>query len=835
MFTALQALVLPASIVRALSPATAEVWAGALAPLHEAGPAWAALSLDPTATRVQFLRGIVYLASFLVALRIAERRGGTRFLSLAIIATALVLAMAAILHPLLGAERVFGVYKPVDMLDRHIAPLLNSNHLAAYLNIGFCLALGMALDRHADRYRPLAIAVAVVLAATQLWVASRGGAVAMVFGSVCVFVMARASRRFAIRTSASIILPAIVVAAGLAMIVLGAAPEAVAELNSADVSKVRIALSALPLAARYPFFGVGRGAFEMAFPSVRPLVEGFGYVSFSHPENIVVQWVTEWGIPVALLAFLALGAALRPKVLVVSSSPAIGAWSAIATTALHNLVDFNSEVPAIGIAIATCAAMVVAGRGNERRGWVHAWSAHPRGVATALGVATVASISVALIGWPHEFREDRAALYAEATRPAPREDLLEVERQAMLRHPAEAYFPFIGSVEASRQGKNVIPWIERTLTLSPIYGPAHFVLAEQLERKAPAQARLEYRLTLTQDQELPLFQQVIARATPLVRSFDDALEVVPANAFRLPTLTALAQSLGDRLPATRARLDEMIRAIDPNASGPLERAIADATVDLEAGDAAPWCTPRTECVQTGLEAVRHLAALRPGSCGPYVERARLVVAADHAPTALHELQDEAQTALDPPICWRYLGELAAATKQDHYVAVAEEAMARRAGGSDAECADHLSWAASLEERRGNYRSAMSFYARAQEKEPTRLDLVEHTAQLGLRPRVSRRSVRGVSEARPPQPGRRASGGSSPIARRCSWCGIAPPAPLNTEPGVRTQPSRSFSREIAWRELTRKTGVARRGASGIEPGGATLGTRATKDGATKDGE
>ncbi len=316
---------------------------------------------------MQVLRGVVYLAAFLVALRIAEQRRGTRFLSAVIIGTALVLAVSALLHPFFGAERVFGIYKPVDSIfDRHISSLLNANHLAAYLNLGFCLSLGITVDRRAERYRPVAGAIAVFLVAAQLWNASRGGIIAMAFGALCVLLMARVSRRFAIRTSSSIVLPMLVIAAGLTMMVFASAPEALSELGSADVSKLRIAMSALPLAARYPFFGVGRGAYEVAFPAVRQQVERFGYASFTHPENLFVQWVTEWGVPVALLGFVALGTALRPKVLVVSSSPAIGAWSAIATTVVHNLVDFNSEVPAIGIAVATCAAMVVAGRAGTR-------------------------------------------------------------------------------------------------------------------------------------------------------------------------------------------------------------------------------------------------------------------------------------------------------------------------------------------------------------------------------------------------------------------------------------------------------------------------------------
>ncbi len=723
-FTALQAMRLPASFVRALSPAAADVWAGALAPLHEPGPAWTSLSLDPIATRVEVLRGVTYVAAFVVALRIAERRRGQRFLSSTIVVTAIALAMAAILHPLLGAERVFGIYKPVAAIpERHIAPLLNANHLAAYINIGFCLALGMALDHRAARYRPLVIAAAALLVATQVWVGSRGGVAALLFGATCVFLTARTSRRFA-QSGFDLLVPVAIIGAGLLMLVLGSAPEAAAEIGSLDVSKVRIALSALPLALRYPLFGVGRGAFEVAFPSVRH--DDGGYVSFSHPENLPVQWLTEWGIPTALLAFFALVTAMRPRVLATSSSPAIGPWSAIAATAVHNLVDYNSELPAIGIAVAVCAGMLVAGRGTPRNGLIHRWGSHPRTVATGIAFATLASIAVALYGWPHELRQDRTAMYADSAQLAPR-DFLKSEREALLHHPSEPYLPFIGAIAASRRHETAIPWVERTLTLAQIYGPAHLILAGELQRRSPAQARLEYRLAMTQDPALAA--GALASATTLVATFEDAIELTPSTVGRLEVLRALAGSLTLRLPSTSERLDELSRALDADAMDPLQRVIADTNDDLQEGDAAPWCRDPARCLGTGLAATLHLATLQPGLCAPRFSRARLQVAAGDTAAALHDLQVAAPTATDPPECWRSLGELALAAKSDTYVTAAEDAIARSGCDTDTECASNLAWAASLEERRGNYRRAMVYYARAQEKTPGRGDLGERVAQL----------------------------------------------------------------------------------------------------------
>src|SRR5262249_42241720 len=155
----------------------------------------------------------------------------------------------------------------------------------------------------------------------------------------------------------------------------------------------------------------GRGAFEVAFPAVRL---DAGYKVMTHPENLVVQWVTEWGLPAAMAGGAAVMYALRPKVLLVSSTPALGAWAAIAATVVQNLVDFSSEVPAVGISVAVCAAMVVAGRGNSRPGRIHRWAMHPRSVAIGIAAASLASVAVAIIGWPHELDEERRSLYHRA-------------------------------------------------------------------------------------------------------------------------------------------------------------------------------------------------------------------------------------------------------------------------------------------------------------------------------------------------------------------------------------------------------------------------------------
>ncbi len=143
---------MPASWLERLAPAAADVWARCLLPLHEQGPSWATLSLDPTATRVEVLRGVAYLLVFLAAIRIAARREGVTFLEGGSDRNRLgALALAAWLHPPLGAEKVFGFYQPMRSPGaRHLAPILNVNALSGYLNIALCLIFAQALrpSRH---------------------------------------------------------------------------------------------------------------------------------------------------------------------------------------------------------------------------------------------------------------------------------------------------------------------------------------------------------------------------------------------------------------------------------------------------------------------------------------------------------------------------------------------------------------------------------------------------------------------------------------------------------------------------------------------------------------
>ena len=558
LWTALSVVPIPSRWLLYLSPHAADVWARCLTPLHQPGPAWATLSLDPVATRVEVLRGVAYALAFIAASRIAARREGVIFLERALAVTAIALAAAALLHPALGAEKVFGVYTPrQDPGARHIAPILNPNVLSEYLNIGLAILLGQALSPRPAWPRSLLVALSLALVGTQVWVASRGGVLAAVTAVAIVAWTSRARGPEEHRGIRSLVVPGLMMIAGVGMAVVASSEDAMGELAQTEISKLDVVGQALRLVPRFPVFGVGRGAFESVFPAFRT---DPGHMVYKHPENIVAQWTTEWGVLLAVLAFAALLVALRPSSAMARSPRAAGACGAIACVAVQNLVDFGSEYPAVVIALAVCAAIITGGTsGTDESRALDVWARRPAVLVAIAVLATALGLVLVLPGWHKELFDDRAALRASALDPSVGPAQFDRQAEAaMLRHPAEPYLPFMGAIRSVRAGDaSLMPWIERTLDRALVYGPAHLLLARWLAPRSPSQARLEYRLTMEQDGAL--WSYVMPAVDALVHSYDDATEMFPATG-----IGSVGSAVAARLPATARRLDDLDTQNDPD-------------------------------------------------------------------------------------------------------------------------------------------------------------------------------------------------------------------------------------------------------------------------------
>jgi tetratricopeptide (TPR) repeat protein len=728
LYTGLQCVPVPMAVLSILAPYNAEVWARALAPLHEAAPRWAPLTLDPVATRVEFLKGTAYVLAFLAALRVARRKSGTAFLNLVIVATGVVLAMAALLHPAFNVHRVFGVYEPAESVSaRHIAPLLNPNNLAGYLNVALCVILAMTITPEPKIPRPIGAAIVLFLGATQLWVASRGGVVAAAVGAFLVVASSRSGQvdagRAAMRLS---LLSGLGTAVGVSLIVLVGSDEASTELFDKDVSKVALAMAGLRLLWAVPVFGCGRGAFESAFPAFR---SGYaGHVTMRYPENVVVQWMTEWGVPVGVAGLVLLAIALRPGAAQARSTSAAGAWAALVALGVQQLCDLGSEVPGLVIAGAVCAAIVVGGSpGRRARFAIERWPRRPAGVAAAAAIVGCAAIARAATTTGRELDQERLAIYAAAIeRPRPSGEVHALVRPMMSRHPSEPYFPFaVAYRDAVARDENPVPWIEATLERAPIYAPAHLVLARLLVTRAPAQARLEYRLAMEQMPDL--IGTALPEAAPLVRGYEDAIELVPRAKTRVSVLESLAVALDRRLPATAARLDAEAIRLAPGEAGPLLRDAEAKVADLS----QPWCrgAARPACVAEALVASGEATDRAPSACRPRVLHARARVAGGDVGGGLDELKASTDEVADRVAC---LEELFALTTQVGESARANEVLDRVASAGcadDRQCAEQLEWVGRAQESLGEPRKALTSFRRALEWAGRDPGLLAATARL----------------------------------------------------------------------------------------------------------
>ncbi len=720
--TALSTAPLPASLVARIAPTTADVWERSLRPFGEPGPRWISLSLDPTASRVEVLRGVTYLLAFATCLRFARTKAGSEFLERLLVAGPLVMAFLAILHPVLGLESVFGLYRPTERLfGTHLAPLLNTNHLASYVNMGLAVGLGVVLSTRAPRERLVTGGIVLFFVGFELFVASRSGVTTMLFMGVLAFFLTRALHKGRNPRSTSSFILAGIVVASIAMLVIAGSEQSRAELQEKSTDKLDGIQQSVRLFSSYFLTGTGRGAFESAFPAVRT---SSTYETLTHPENVILQWSLEWGVVVAGLGFATLVVALSPRTLLERAQPPIGAWIALVGLALHNLLDFSSEVPGVMLAACAAAAIVVGGQGSAPPR-LSGWAARPRLFAAVVAPIAVLAVGLAFSGRDGELRAERDTLRKQALdRAIPGARFDGALRAAMLRHPAEPYFPYLGAVRGLTLGdRKVVPWAARTLERSPIYGPAHLVLARAFARRAPAQARVEYRLALEQNSA----DGYAGEAVRLVHDFDEAMELVPAGRMGTYALDQLALGLVSRLPATRVLLDEEQLRRDPVAEGALRRLATDVVDDLQ--DDAPWCADRKACVARGEILAQRLRDISSKQCEGHALLAELIAQRGDGLAAVASLEAAAIHVEDQGACLARLVALMDATGNKARVEDTIDRVARAGCLTATECADNFLFAGRLCLEHGNPRRALGFLRKSVERAPERDAVLQEYAAL----------------------------------------------------------------------------------------------------------
>jgi len=511
--TAAQLIPLPEAIATIVAQ---EKWAlvrDRAAALGEAGPRWVVASQDPPATLVELAKLLGYLALAWSATRLASQRRARPWLAAAVVGAATLIAVIALGHRLVGATRLYGVF---TMPNAEVvpAPLINENHLAGLTAMVVPLALGLGLGWRGGK-RMGAFAAALVLAGTALLTASRGGAVGLVAGAVVVGVVLVAQRRAGLaddnrRAPASITVPAMVVAVcALVLFGLVSARGVARELDHTQLaelaepsSKYQMWTTAAPMIVEHRWLGIGHGAFEPVYAQRNPV----DYLTYGYVENTYLQAAIDWGVPATLALVLALGALTRAAVKRWRHGPIeAGALGALASIAIHDVVDFSLAMPAVAMAAIAIAALLVPARlGTDE---------HRAPVARAVlgrraGLLAAAAAVVVLAATPlgRGFRVERAALPAGAS---PAEALAVLER-----HPADGLAAgHVAAALYARRDPRALPMIRHALALRPNHGGLHLLAARMMtSTQRPDQAAGQYAQAIVYTRAIdPIIDEILAR------------------------------------------------------------------------------------------------------------------------------------------------------------------------------------------------------------------------------------------------------------------------------------------------------------------------------------
>ena len=492
-FTIVQRIPLPRAVWAWLSPARLTLLEPSL-DLVDASGTWLPLSLDPGATSLAILTGCAIVSAWLMGDALG-RRGASDVVVQIAAGSAVLMAVVVALHWVTGSVAVFGVYTPQDARPQPLAPLMNPNHLGGFMAFGATLCLALALGA---KNRPKVtgwLAAAIVCAGLVPATGSRGAAASLLVGFFGLGAALLIGRRRKKRSSSPWRWATFGVGALLSLgagAYLGYSALAQQVVNG-DMSKLARGLEGLALVPEFPLGGVGRGAFGSVFAS-----RAGSSVRFEGPENLVVQWVAEWGIPVGAFLLVALGVAVVRALRRRRRISTVGAVVALAALALHDLVDFALELSGVVTVAAFVAGAVLTPARPARSASPSPPLPHGSSGSSTLRWATLATLGVALVAGlasrPTSGSLEARNLHSEASSWSASEWPAVIDA-GVRNHPLEPGVVLIGAWQALRTSHpRAGRWLNRSMELAPEWAGPHLLAARWLwSIGARDQAALELR------------------------------------------------------------------------------------------------------------------------------------------------------------------------------------------------------------------------------------------------------------------------------------------------------------------------------------------------------
>ncbi len=512
LFTALQALPI-GPLLDVLSPRAAE--------MREFTGAPSTVSYALGATWREASKLLLYALAAVSAHELARRLGARRVL-MSIPVAGVAVMLGGLGHRLLGAERLFGLFGTDRPPSTLVTTFQNPNHASAFLAFSALVTLGLGVGASARTARFGLLAVGAGLAAGAALEPSKGGVLALGFGlGLFGWLLWRRG------SAESLGLPVLLGALVLPLLGLALQLDAVLlEFGVGDggrplgfEEKFAAMQDAGPILGDHMAVGIGRGAYV----SVQPHYQTSALqLLFAFPENLVAQWLTEWGLLVGGAAIAGLSV-LMYRLLARAERPhEVGAAAALACIVAHDLVDFSLEMPGVAL-----AAVVVAGAFDRRAALVKV------GAGTAVALTAV-PLGLAFLGHSLAVRSGDLftdlAWLSDSARSAEPVDRNDVERR-WGRHPHDprvavqvAHLLFVASPDDPRPALEAV---NRAMALGPRYAEPHRVAARILLRAGRRdQALVELRAAWAEGGPTAT---VLADVAAAARSPADLLRAVPRS------------------------------------------------------------------------------------------------------------------------------------------------------------------------------------------------------------------------------------------------------------------------------------------------------------------
>lgn len=682
------------------------------------------LTADPGRTMVALLSQVAVTSTFFCAAIVCRLRGPERCTWALIVAT-LSMAAVTLLHAVVGATRVYGVYTPSSSVLAVAAPIINANHLGGFLLLGVGLVLARAFIAREPTRRAGWYLALLFLGGAIVQSRSRG-ALAAAFATLSVFFVLRLGDRreeMSVLKVGGVLLLALL---GLGSVFAGSSLESLLELaKEGGVSKLEVIWSLLAFSIHAPWLGVGRGALGPAFTAA-----GIDPARIEHAESELVQLAVEWGWPAACLCVVSvLLVLIRARDEARKSRRASGAVASLVGFGAHSLLESQLEIPGVAmcfvVLLAICStARKVGGRRSDENSLWRKWSGAlgRGGPAVALVASTGALVTASYSALTNASHESAvAATNGEGSRCEAHHERLNRLARA---HPADPLVAIMGAEHYLKDGHSAAPlWINRALDLAPKWAAPHVLAAHWLMQLGRLQQGAEeFREAVTLDPSTPL--DLVCWLAGQPNGAELVVLAAPEGATGNRVLDGAVSCVGLDTRA-QANFDRRVLERRPEAVGARARQIGRS---LAAGDVVQ---------------ARRIFEDAPQSTGLTFVHARLLEAEGRRPEAIRVLSD----TREGPLQWWLQRELVlmyARANEQGAVQEALEALRTLAGGTPQRLAETYLLQAQVLRLRGNELGALSALERGQRLFPSP-DVLRQIGEVAERLKLSSRAYQVYDE------------------------------------------------------------------------------------------